>query len=367
MLDSTTLPDLGITTDTSGAGGLAEIIAGGPKQPVAAMTGRRKAAIIVRLLLAEGTRLPLSALPDHVQAALTEQMGMMRLIDRATMRHVAQEFLAEIEAVGLTFPGGIDGAISLLDGQISANAANRLRRMTGSMIKADPWERIARQEPERLLTILQGQSVEVGALMLGKLPVDRAAELLERMPGARARRIAATMPTIGEIDHETVQRIGTALIGLLEDRPAAALDGAPDERMGAILNSSPATTRRDVLDALDQDDPDFAAEVRRRIFTFAHLPRRLPADSVAIALRRLDLSTMVRALGHARATGGDEGEAAEFLLANVTPRMADNLRGQIEEQPPVTAREGEAAMAAVVEAIRTLEREGSVALKPPQA
>ena len=48
-------------------------------------TPREKAAIVVHLLLAEGGNLPLSALPDHLQSALTEQMGRMGLVDRATL------------------------------------------------------------------------------------------------------------------------------------------------------------------------------------------------------------------------------------------------------------------------------------------
>ena len=76
---------------------------------------REKAAIIVRLLLAEGANIPLSSLPDHMQAALTEQIGQMRLIDRTTLSAVVEEFLSELEEVGLAFSGGIDAALAMMD------------------------------------------------------------------------------------------------------------------------------------------------------------------------------------------------------------------------------------------------------------
>ena len=91
------------------------------------LNNREKAAIIVRLLLAEGTPLPLAALPEHMQAALTEQMAAMRLVDRATMEAVVEEFVGQLESVGLSFPGGLEGALSMLDGHISPSAATRLR------------------------------------------------------------------------------------------------------------------------------------------------------------------------------------------------------------------------------------------------
>ena len=101
-----------------------------------------KAAVIVRLLMAEGAALPLSALPEHMQTALTEQMGRMHLVDRVTLGAVVEEFVTELEQVGLSFPGGIEGALSMMDGHISATAANRLRRLAGVATRADPWQRL---------------------------------------------------------------------------------------------------------------------------------------------------------------------------------------------------------------------------------
>ena len=62
-----------------------------PAAPVA-MSRRRKAAIIVRLLLSEGAKLPLDQLPGAVQADLTTEMGAMRYIDADTLRNVVGEF-----------------------------------------------------------------------------------------------------------------------------------------------------------------------------------------------------------------------------------------------------------------------------------
>ena len=49
------------------------------------LSSREKAAIIVRLMLAEGAPMQLAALPEHMQASLAEQIGQMRAIDRTTL------------------------------------------------------------------------------------------------------------------------------------------------------------------------------------------------------------------------------------------------------------------------------------------
>ncbi len=331
-----------------------------------ALTGRQKAAVIVRLLLAEGAPLPLAALPDHLQAALTEQIGQMRLIDRETLHAVVAEFMAELEGVGLAFPGGIDGALAMLDGHISASAANRLRRLAGASGKIDPWERIARLDPDRLMKLLEAESVEVGAVLLSKLAVPRAAELLGRLPGDKARRVAYAVSLTGGVDPETVRRIGLALLAQIEAEPPKAFDTPPVDRVGAILNVSPADTREEVLSGLEATDADFAERVRRAIFTFAHLPARLEARDVPKVVRLVPQPQLLAALASALALpDSPEAGAAEFLLASMPQRMAAALRTELDELGPVKPRDGEAARNAVIGAVRELEARGEVTLIEP--
>jgi flagellar motor switch protein FliG len=329
--------------------------------PRRALSPRQKAAVIVRYLLTEGTNLPLASLPEHMQAALAEQMGQMRLIDRATLDDVVGEFLAELESVGLAFPGGIEGALSMMDGHISQSAASRLRRMASASSKIDPWERITALPAERLLPILTDEAVEVGAVMLSKLPVAKAADLLGKLPGDRARRVAYAVSMTGNVDPETVRRIGAALLAELDNQPPRAFDQGPVERVGAILNVSPSVTREDVLEGLDAEDAEFAAEVRKAIFTFAHIPTRLnPRDAPKIT-RLVEQAQLVTAL--AAAQGKPELEAAaEFLLANISQRLAQGLREEMAARGKVKEKEGEAAMTAIISAIRTLETTGEITL-----
>lgn len=333
-----------------------------PPTPPARLPGpREKAAIIVRLLLSQGSTLPLSALPDHLQSALAEQIGRMRLVDRTTLSAVVDEFVAELEEIGLAFPGGIEGALSIMDGHISTTAASRLRRLAGASGKADPWDRVAQVTPDRLLPLLAAESVEVAAVILSKLPVPFAADVLGRIPGDRARRVAHAISMTGNVDPETVRRIGLALVQQLDNQPPRAFDAGPVERMGAILNVSTAQMRDDVLAGLEDEDAGFADLVRRAIFTFAHLPTRLAPRDVPRVLRLVEGPQLVTALAGALASPA-LAEAAEYLLANVSTRMAEGLRDEIAQRGKVRAKDAEEAQNAVLTALRQLEQAGEIAL-----
>jgi flagellar motor switch protein FliG len=324
------------------------------------LNGRVKAAVIVRLLLAEGAQLPLSTLPEHMQSALAEQIGQMRLVDRATLGAVVEEFLNELEQVGLAFPGGIEGALSIMDGHISPTAANRLRRLAGASAKADPWDRLMGLDEDRLLPVLDEESTEVAAVMLSKLPVPKAASLLGKLPGDKARRIAYAVSLTGNVDPETVRRIGLSLAAQLDTVPPRAFEAGPVERVGAILNVSHAATRDEVLRGLDETDADFAAKVRKAIFTFAHLPARIDARDIPKITRLVEQPVLVTAL--AAATTGEDAAAAEFLLGSLSQRLAQTLREEMAERGQVKDKDAEAAMAAIVGAIRQLEAAGEIAL-----
>ena len=328
---------------------------------VRVLTPREKAAVIVRFLLAEGTNLPLSKLPEHIQASLTEQMGQMRMIDRRTLSAVVDEFMTELEQVGLSFPGGIEGALTVMDGHISVTAANRLRRLAGASSKADPWDRLTALPVERLLPVLQDESVEVAAVMLSKLPVAKSAELLGKLPGERARRVAYAVSLTGNVDPETVRRIGLSLASQLDAQPPKAFETGPVERVGAILNVSAAMTRDDVLKGLDEADSDFAELVRKAIFTFIHIPQRLAARDVPKLVRIIDQPVLVTALTAAQ-SNPDLRETAEFFLSNLSTRMSQGLREEIEARGRVKEKDAEDTMSAIVLAIRQMEATGEIIL-----
>jgi flagellar motor switch protein FliG len=334
-----------------------------PDAPVA-LTRRQKAAVIVRLLVTDGADLPISALSEDQQAALTEAMAQMRAVDRATLRTVIEEFVAELEAVGLSFSGGIDGALALLEGQLSSAAACRVRRLALAQGAGDPWARIAALPPERLLAALQSESTEVGAVILSKLAVVRAAELLGRLPGDRARSLARAIAETSAIAPHNVRRIGIALLDQIDSEPLPAFDTTPVERVGAILNSSPAATRDDVLAGLEEEDRGFAALVRKAIFTFPDISRRIDARDVPRIVKQCDPRALVTALAAAMSAGQAEAETAEFLLSNMSQRMAGQLREEVADRGSPKEADGEAAMSSVIMAIRELETRGEIVMAP---
>lgn len=319
----------------------------------------QKAAVVVRVMLADGADLDLSRLPPELQALLAQEMALMELVDRDTCDRVISEFCDQLEAVGVTFPGSIDGTLDIIGAHLSADTTSRLRRLAALNGSADPWDRIAILPLAQLAELARTEAVEVAAVMFTRLPVARASEVFGLLDPPLAREIAYAMSLTAGIEAPALRRIGMALIRAIDALPRPAIDPQPVEKVGAILNFAPALTRDAVLAGLDQDDADFAGKVRKAIFTWANIPRRIDPRDVPRVMREIDMTTIARAMAGAT---GENAATVEFLLAGLSSRLADSMREEMETAGKVIAREAEEAMNSVVAAIRRMEAAGELFL-----
>ncbi|WP_234463869.1 FliG C-terminal domain-containing protein [Paracoccus caeni] len=327
----------------------------------ATLSPRQKAAVIVRLLLEDEDVADLSQLSIDAQTLLAEEMAGMAVIDRQTRDAVISEFCDHLEAVGVIFPGDLDGTLTMLDGRLSHDSADRLRRIAAFSGRGDPWDRIAMLADEAIAHLAESEAVEIVALMLSKLPVERASRIFSGLQRDRARAVAQAMPMTADVSPPALNRIGLILLQAAEARPKPALPSPAADRMGAILNFATADLRDDMLAVLDQQDSDFAGGVRKAIFIFAQIPQRIQARDISRIMREMDQQVIVLAL---TTSAPEDAAAVDFILSNLPQRMADTLRDERDALEKPKAEDIDDAMTQIVAEIRRLETAGSLTLIP---
>lgn len=323
------------------------------------LTGAQKAAVIVRVLLAEGVDFPFGAIPSHDQTEMTRALASLRLIDRQTMSAVVEEFVDMLEQVGLSFPETIEDALKLLDGKLDAQATRQLRALARGGNAADPWTAIELADTPDLIRILQQESTVVGAVVLSKLSTDKAAILLSALPGDIAQTLALAVARTEAIAPDAVARIGAALADQVRDKPARAFDSPSTRRVGEILNSTNAALRDQLLSGLEQSDQAFAMGVRKAIFTFQDIPARVPAREVAAIVRNLSEDDLRLILA---AQDPDSSVTIGFFLDNISKRLAEGLREDSATLPRPSAKALDAAQARISGAVRAMVDAGTIKL-----
>jgi flagellar motor switch protein FliG len=324
------------------------------------LTGMQKAAIVMGVLVAEGVNLPLSSLPADMQAMLAQTMAQMRLIDRATLNAVVAEYVDMLEQVGLSFPDGIDGALALLDGRLDDAATRQLRALSGPSGTVDPWNKLDMAEDAELLALLQAESTVVGAVMLARLSVERAAKLLTLLPQEQAQDLAMTVARTEDIAPDAVARIGAALAAQLGTRAPRAFAVPPPKRVGDLLNLSPPALRDRLLAGFESRDQDFARDVRKAIFTFQDIPLRLSPRDVGTLMREVDAADVLTLLS---LDDPADRVALGFLLENMSKRLADGLREDASTLPAPMAAARDDAMGRITGVIRRLVDAGGLSLR----
>ena len=72
----------------------------------------------------------------------------------------------------------------------------------------DPWKSIQEMDIEILRPVMENESTEVAAVVLSKLNVPQAAELLGAIPSPRARKITYAVSQTSGVTLSAVNRIG---------------------------------------------------------------------------------------------------------------------------------------------------------------
>ncbi|MDP1576728.1 MAG: FliG C-terminal domain-containing protein, partial [Cypionkella sp.] len=92
-----------------------------------------------------------------------------------------------------------------------------------------------------------------------------------------------------------------------------------------------------------------------------HLPQRVMARDVPKLIRILDQAQLITALAASAGTPAWEA-SAEFILSNISQRMAQGLREEMQARGRVKEKDAEDAMNQIITAVRQLEAAGELVL-----
>lgn len=323
------------------------------------LTGVQKAAIIVRALIASEADIPLTGLPQDMQAELAQTLARMRLVDRATMNAVVEEFIETLEQVGLSFPDNLDAALALIEDKMDQSTAKRLRAMSRGGDLDDAWMAMELADDETLLAVLKQESQVVAAVLLSKLSTEKAARLLMQLGPDLAQSLALGIAQTEAISPDAVARIGATLAEQINAKPVRAFSVPPKKRVGEILNSSTPEMRDSLLEKLETADRVFASDVRKSIFTFKDIVERVQPRDVPVLMRTIDDADMLIMIA---ANAPEDLPSITFLLENMSKRAAQTLQDDAPTLPPPSAQEHGAAANRIAAAVRSLADTGEITL-----
>ena len=320
------------------------------------LTGKEKAAVLLVSLGPDVSAQIFQHLDDEEIEELTLEIANMRQVDTETKDETLREFYHLAEAKDYINRGGIDYARDVLKKALGDDKANNILERLTATLQVRPFDAIRKTDPSQLLNFIQGEHPQTIALVLSYLQPSQASQVLSSLPQEIqtevSKRVAVMDRTSPEIIKEVEKVLEQKLSSVVTNEYASAggIDSIVD-----VLNQVDRGTEKNILDHLEEDDPELAEEIRQRMFVFEDITV-LSDQAIQLVVRQVDSHDIALALK----TASDE--VKEKLLSNMYNRAREMLEEDMEYMGPVRVREVEEAQQGIVNVIRELEDSGEIVI-----
>ncbi|MDR2518869.1 MAG: flagellar motor switch protein FliG [Spirochaetaceae bacterium] len=328
--------------------------ASGAKKGAKDTNGRQKAAIFLVSIGSQVSSEIFKYLREDEIETLTFEIARLETVETEQKDAILQEFQELMMANQFISTGGIDYARELLEKALgSQKAVDVINRLTSSL-QVRPFDFIRRTDPAHLLNFIQQEHPQTIALILAYLEPNKASVIIQNLPNEVqtdvARRIATMDRTSPEVLRE-VERVLEKKLSTLSSEDYTAAGGV--ESIVEILNLVDRTSEKQIIEALEGDDPELAEEIKKRMFVFEDIVM-LDDKSIQKVMREVDSAELAKALKSV------DAEVQDKIFRNMSKRAAGMLKEDMEFMGPVRLKDVEEAQQKIVSIIRKLEESGEI-------
>lgn len=318
------------------------------------LTGRQKAAVFLVSLGTDVSSEIFKHLREDEIEQLTFEIARLDKVESEDKDRVLMEFQEMMMAQGFISSGGIDYAREVLERALGTQKAIDIVNRLTSSLQVRPFDFIRRTDPSHLLNFIQGEHPQTIALILSYLDPNKAALILSglnhQIQADVARRIATMDRTSPDVLRE-VERVLERKLSTLASEDYTSAGGV--DAIVEVLNQVDRGTEKIIIEALEEEDPELAEEIKKRMFIFEDIVL-LDDRSIQKVLREVDTQDLAKALK------GVDTEVQEKIYRNMSKRAATLLREDMDFMGPIRLRDVEEAQQKIVNIIRKLEEAGDI-------
>ncbi|TYQ13157.1 UNVERIFIED_CONTAM: flagellar motor switch protein FliG [Acetivibrio alkalicellulosi] len=320
------------------------------------LTGKEKAAMLLIALGPEKSAEIFKHLKEEEIEQLTLEIANIRTVSPEDKEKVLEEFYQICLAQEYIAEGGIGYAKEILEKALGTQKAlDILNKLTVSL-QVRPFDFVRKADPSQLLNFIQNEHPQTIALILAYLKPGQSSAVLSALPQEKqadvARRIAIMDRTSPEVIKE-VERVLEKKLSALVTEDFTAAGGV--QSIVDILNNVDRGTEKHIMETLEIEDTDLAEEIKKRMFVFEDI-LSLDNRSIQRFLREVENNQIATALK------GVSEEVQNKIFSNMSKRMAEMVKEDIEFMGPVRLKDVEESQQKVVNIIRKLEDAGEIVI-----
>jgi flagellar motor switch protein FliG len=318
------------------------------------LSGRQKAAILLISLGPEVSAQIFKHLREEEIEQLTLEIANVRKVDSIDKEAILSEFHQICLAQEFISQGGIAYAKDILEKALgNQKALDVINRLTATL-QVRPFDFARKADPAQILNFIQNENSQTIALVLSYLQSEQASIILSSLPQEKQADVAKRIALMDSTSPEVISQVERVLEQKLSSTVTQDYTNAGGiSAIVQILNGVDRGTERTILDSLEIQDPELAEEIKKRMFVFEDIVN-VDNRSIQRIIRDIENADLQLALKVA------SEEVREAIFKNMSKRMAETFREEMEFMGPVRLRDVEEAQTRIVATIRRLEEAGEI-------
>jgi len=323
------------------------------------LSGLRKTAILLVSLGEQTSAQILKQFDEEEVQAIGREVARMGSIPAEQAESVLEEFYQMTLAHDYMLKGGLEYARKLL---VNAFGPEHAKKLLDRVIKAlgsevASFDALQKADPQQLAKFIHNEHPQTIALVLSHLNPSQAAALLISLPPEMRADVALRMASLDQISPEIIGKIAS-IIG----QKLKALGELSRESYGGVravaemFNRLDSATSKEILDTIEQQDPNLVETIRHLMFVFEDM-LLIDPNGIKEVLARVDRKLLTLALK------GTSDELKKHFMEQMSKRGAEMLQEDMEALGPVKIKEVEAAQQQIIAIVRQLEAEGVISMR----
>ena len=312
----------------------------------------QKAAAVIIALGAEKASLVYKYMEDEEVEQLTLEVARLGVLSTQQTEDVLNEFYQLCLTNKAVTEGGLEYARAVLEKAYGEQAAAELLGKVTKSLKNREFAFMDKADVKSLFYALRGERPQTIALVLSYVDADKAAGVVAQLEEKKQIQVVESIAKLDSVSPAAIKIVEAEMhnrfSNIMTDTniKVGGIDYVAD-----VMNNLDRTSEKNIFDGLS--DPDLADEIRKRMFVFEDIIT-MDDRSVQRFVRDCDPRDLVLALKAANT------EVANKLFANMSSRMAQSIKDDLEITSNVRMKDVEEAQQRIVGIIRGLEEKGEI-------
>ncbi len=321
------------------------------------LTGTSKAAILLMCLGEKTAASIMRELSDEEVFKISRYMSTVEHIPEKVKQRVLEDFELALESQAGIVVKGQEFAKNTIAGSGDEKRVSSLMRQLVSGTEGKPLETISKMQAPMVAGLLEREHPQTVALILSTQTPEHAGEIITYLPDNKRPDIIHRIANLDTVSPSVIKQIEDALnreIGVVaSEQDHRQVGGIP--KVVEILDNMTDNLDSDILENLEEIDPEMVEDIRKLMFTFEDLSA-LDGRSMQMILREVNNDSLTMALK----TASDD--LKDKIFSNMSQRAADMIKDDLEALGPVRLSEVETMQQTIVKIAMKLEEEGKLVL-----